>query len=113
MRSPVELYRTTRLLAANTKSLEAQVFRRVLYQLDISANQSRLEQTKALADLRVLWVTVLGLATEPDTHLPPAVQLNLQQLAEAVIEQLDLPVTEQDRAWLIEVTEQIAQGLEP
>jgi|AACY02.2.fsa_nt_gi flagellar biosynthesis regulator FlaF len=112
MRSPLDLYRTTRLLASNTKALEAQVFRRVLYQLDIAAQDSELEQAKALADLRLLWLTVLGLVTDPDNHLSLSLQQSLEQLAYAVIAELDLTAAEQDRAWLIQVTSQIAEGLE-
>lgn len=112
MRSPLDLYRTTRLLASNTKALEAQVFRRVLYQLELAEQGSELDQTKALADVRVLWLTVLGLVTDPDNHLSLAMQKNLEQLALAVIAELDLPVAEQDRAWLVQVTTQIAEGLE-
>lgn len=112
MRSPLDLYRTTRLLASNTKVLEAQVFRRVLYQLELAAPGSELEQIKALADIRVLWLTVLGLVTDPDNPLPLPLQKNLEQLANAVIAHLYLPVAEQDRAWLIQVTSQIAEGLE-
>ncbi|WP_127026042.1 flagellar biosynthesis regulator FlaF [Rheinheimera mangrovi] len=112
MRSPLDLYRTTRLLASNTKALEAQVFRRVLYQLDIAAQDSELEQAKALADLRLLWLTVLGLVTDPDNHLSLSLQQSLEQLAYAVIAELDLAAAEQDRAWLIQVTSQIAEGLE-
>jgi flagellar biosynthesis regulator FlaF len=112
MRSPLDLYRTTRLLASNTKALEAQVFRRVLYQLEQAAPGSELEQIKALADVRVLWLTVLGLVTDPDSHLALPLQKGLEQLAYAVIAELDLPVAEQDRAWLVQVTSQIAEGLE-
>lgn len=112
MRSPLDLYRTTRLLASNTKALEAQVFRRVLYQLEIAAEGSELEQAKALADLRVVWFTVLGLVTDPGNHLSLALQKNLEQLAHAVIGELDLPTAEQDRAWLLQITRQIAEGLE-
>jgi hypothetical protein len=112
MRSPLDLYRHTRLLASNTKALEAQVFRRVLYQLEISAQGSEIEQTKALADLRVLWLTVLGLVTDADNHLSLTLQKNLQQLAQAVVAELDLPSAEQDRQWLVQVTSQIAEGLE-
>lgn len=112
MRSPLDLYRTTRLLASNTKALEAQVFRRVLYQLEMTSEASELEQSKALADLRVLWLTVLGLVTDSDNHLSLALQKNLEQLAHAVIAELDLPAAEQDRPWLVQVTSQIAEGLE-
>jgi flagellar biosynthesis regulator FlaF len=112
MRSPLDLYRTTRLLASNTKALEAQVFRRVLYQLEIAAQDSELEQAKALADLRLLWLTVLGLVTDPDNHLSLSLQQSLEQLAYAVIAELDLAAAEQDRAWLVQVTSQIAEGLE-
>ncbi|WP_233079753.1 flagellar biosynthesis regulator FlaF [Rheinheimera soli] len=112
MRSPLDLYRTTRLLASNTKALEAQVFRRVLYQLDAAEQESELEQTKALADFRVVWLTVLGLVTDSDNHLPAVLQDNLRQLAMAVMAELDLPLAEQDRQWLINVTTQIAEGLE-
>lgn len=112
MPSPLDLYRTTRLLASNTKALEAQVFRRVLYQLELAQQGSELEQTKALADLRVLWLTVSGLVSDPDNHLPLALQDKLQRLAVAVLSELDLPVAEQDRPWLVQVTTQIAEGLE-
>ncbi len=112
MRSPLDLYRTTRLLASNTKALEAQVFRRVLYQLETTGKASKLDQAKALADLRLLWVTVLGLVMDPDNHLSLALQKSLEQLAQAVIAELDLPAAEQNRSWLIEVTTQIAEGLE-
>ncbi|KKK99967.1 hypothetical protein EIK76_11160 [Rheinheimera mesophila] len=112
MRSPLDLYRTTRLLASNTKALEAQVFRRVLYQLETAAQTSELEQAKALADLRLLWVTVLGLVMDPDNHLSLALQKALEQLAHRVIAELDLPLAEQDRSWLIQVTSHIAEGLE-
>jgi flagellar biosynthesis regulator FlaF len=112
MRSPLDLYRTTRLLASNTKALEAQVFRRVLFQLETTARASELEQAKARADLRLVWVTVLGLVTDPDNHLSLVLQKNLEQLAQAVIAELDLPAAEQDRDWLIQVTTQIAEGLE-
>ncbi len=112
MRSPLDLYRSTRLLASNTRALEAQVFRRVLYQLQHSDDASELEKAKALADLRLVWVTVLGLVTDPDNHLPPELQKSLEQLAQAVIAELDLPATEQDQIWLIQVTTQIAEGLE-
>lgn len=110
MRSPLDLYRNTRLLASNTKALEAQVFRRVLYQLQQS--QSELEQIKALADVRVVWLTVSGLVTDPDNHLSLSLQNNLQQLSAAVLAELDLPVVEQDRQWLVQVTTQVAEGLE-
>ncbi|MBY0417338.1 MAG: flagellar biosynthesis regulator FlaF [Pararheinheimera sp.] len=110
MRSPLDLYRHTRLLSTNTRALEAQVFRRVLYQLQHDG--SALEQTKALADLRLVWLTVLGLVMDPDNQLPLALQTNLQQLAVAVIDELDLPATDQDRQWLVQVTTQIAEGLE-
>jgi flagellar biosynthesis regulator FlaF len=110
MRSPLDLYRLTRLLSTNTRALEAQVFRRVLYQLQ--QDGSALEQTKALADLRLVWLTVLGLVMDADNQLPLALQTNLQQLAVAVIDELDLPAADQDRQWLLQVTTQIAEGLE-
>lgn len=112
MRSPVDLYRDTRLLASNTKVLEAQVFRRVLYQLELAEQGSELQQSKALADLRVLWLTVSGLVNDVDNPLPRMLQENLQQLAQAVLSELDLPAVEQDRPWLIKLTTQIAEGLE-
>jgi flagellar biosynthesis regulator FlaF len=112
MRRPVDLYLSTRLLASNTRTLEAQVFRRVLYQLESAAEESELEQVKALADLRILWLTVAGLVKDPDNQLPAPLQQNLQQLSEAVLAELDLPKASQDRAWLIAVTGQIAEGLE-
>ncbi|MDR7121744.1 flagellar biosynthesis regulator FlaF [Rheinheimera soli] len=112
MRRPLDLYRHTRLLASNTKALEAQVFRRVLYQLELAQQGSELEQIKALADLRVLWLTVSGLVSDPDNHLPTALQDNLRQLAIAVMAELDLPLVEHDRQWLIDVTTQVAEGLE-
>ena len=110
MRSPLDLYRDTRLLATNTKALEAQVFRRVLYQLEQA--ETELEQTKALADLRVLWMTVDGLVADPENHLPPALQSNLIELSQAIMAELELPREQQDKAWMIELTTVIADGLE-
>lgn len=73
MRSPLDVYRTTRLLASNTKALEAQVFRRVLYQLETATQISGLEQAKALADLRLLWVTVRRGHADHHPALSPAI----------------------------------------
>jgi flagellar biosynthesis activator protein FlaF len=89
---------------------EAEIFERAADALQ-QARQGRLvEQVRALADNRRIWVTVIDLMRNPENALPPPLRADIISLSIAV--QRDMDSEEPDFDFLIAVNQNMAAGLQ-
>jgi flagellar biosynthesis activator protein FlaF len=88
---------------------EADVFRQVNATLIAAREASPVRRTRALADNRQLWTTVVGLMRDPTNQLPDSLKSSIISLAIAVEREMDRQ--EPDFAWLMSINELIAAGL--
>lgn len=88
---------------------DADVFRRVNAALRAAAGGDGAAVVRALADNRMLWMTVANLARDPANPLPAPLRGQLVSVGLAVSREMDAPVP--DLPFLIAVNEDIAAGL--
>jgi flagellar protein FlaF len=96
--------------ARDPREQEADIFRRVTGGLRaVQRDQQGPARVRAVADNRRLWLAVEGALADPANQLPPAMRAGLISLGRAVQREMDQG--EPDLAFLIEVNEQVAEGL--
>jgi flagellar protein FlaF len=88
---------------------EADVFRRVNAVLRSARDQGDMPRTKALADNRLLWITVDDLMRDPANALP--VELRASVLSIGMTVQREMEQASPDFDFLMAVNENIAAGL--
>jgi len=88
---------------------EADVFRRANAALKVARNGSVVDQSRALADNRRLWLTVHQLLVDPANELPDALRSSIIAVGRTVRREMDKAAP--DYEFLIEVNENIATGL--
>jgi flagellar biosynthesis regulator FlaF len=95
--------------ARDPREQEADVFRRVTGGLRAAQQHDGSAKVRAVADNRRLWLAVESALADPANQLPPAMRAGLISLGRAVQREMDQG--EPDIAFLIEVNEQVADGL--
>jgi flagellar biosynthesis regulator FlaF len=97
------------MMAAEARATEADLFRRVVTGLrTVRAGDAR-GLAMALADTGRLWQGILTSLAAPGNPLPMALRRNLAELGFAILRELMAP--EPDLEFLVEVNEQVMQGL--
>lgn len=96
--------------ARDPREQEADIFRRVTGGLRaVQQDHDGPARVRAVADNRRLWLAVESALSDPSNQLPPPMRAGLISLGRAVQREMD--GGEPDIAFLIEVNEQVAQGL--
>lgn len=96
--------------ARDPREQEADIFRRVTGGLRaVQQVPDGPARVRAVADNRRLWLAVESALTDPANQLPPPMRAGLISLGRAVQREMDQG--EPDIAFLIEVNDQVAQGL--
>jgi flagellar biosynthesis regulator FlaF len=93
----------------NLRQQEADVFRRATGALRSCRNGRPLDQVRALADNRRLWLTVTTLMRDPTNALPAELRAGIISLGLAVDREMDKPSPSID--FLIGINESIVDGL--
>jgi flagellar biosynthesis regulator FlaF len=91
------------------RAREADVFRRVTGAMRASRDGSSIGRVRALADNRLLWITVDDLMRDPDSTLPTALRANIVSVGLAVQREMDKD--EPDFDFLIGINDQFLAGL--
>jgi flagellar biosynthesis regulator FlaF len=92
-----------------TRQQEADVFRHVNAAMRRARQGRHIEQVRALADNRRVWMTVLDQMRDPKNALPSALKASIISVGLAV--QRDMEKESPDFDFLIAVNENIANGL--
>ena len=95
--------------ARDPREQEADIFRRVTGGLRAVQQNDGPAKVRAVADNRRLWLAVESALADPANQLPPAMRAGLISLGRAVQREMDQG--EPDIAFLIEINEQVADGL--
>jgi flagellar protein FlaF len=88
---------------------EADVFRHTIAALKAARNASSIQQIRALADNRRLWLTVIDLMRDPGNALPEQLRASIVSVGIAVQREMDREAPDFD--FLISINENIAAGL--
>jgi flagellar protein FlaF len=99
-------------MSSESRSLRAQeadIFHRANGALRNALTGTDVDVVRAVADNRRLWLTVVGLAQDPDNRLPPAVRASLISVGRSVNREMDTPSPDLD--FLISVNENVSAGL--
>ena len=88
---------------------EADVFRLVIARLQAARQAGAMEQIRALADNRRLWMAVSDLTRDPTNALPPETRAGIVSIGLAVQREMDADAPNFD--FLISVNKNIADGL--
>lgn len=112
MKTGAELYRQNRLLTDDWRALEAEVFRRVAFVLRQNRETGGVGLAKAIADARVLWMTVHDLVSDDGNHLPTELRQSIARLARTLLAEMDKPMALVDVEILALTTIRVAEGLE-
>ena len=88
---------------------EADVFRRATAALKAARDAGPIQQIRALADNRRLWITVLDLMRDPSNALPEPLRASIISVGLAV--QRDMDGETPDFEFLISINDNIAAGL--
>lgn len=88
---------------------EADVFRRATAALKAARGAGPIQQIRALADNRRLWITVLDLMRDSANRLPPTLRASIISVGLTVQRDMDLEAP--DFEFLISINENIAAGL--
>jgi flagellar protein FlaF len=96
--------------ARDPREQEADIFRRVTGGLRaVQRDAQGPARVRAVADNRRLWLAVESALADPANQLPPGMRAGLISLGRAVQREMDQG--DPDIGFLIEVNEQVAQGL--
>jgi flagellar biosynthesis regulator FlaF len=95
--------------ARDPREQEADIFRRVTGGLRAVQQQDGAARVRAVADNRRLWLAVESALRDPSNQLPQQMRAGLVSLGRAVQREMDQG--EPDLAFLIEINDQVAQGL--
>ena len=93
----------------SVREQEADVFRLINGRLRGAQTQGAMPRARALADNRLLWITVADLMRDPANALPPDLRANILSIGKAVEREMDR--AEPNFEFLIEINENIAGGL--
>jgi flagellar biosynthesis activator protein FlaF len=88
---------------------EADVFRQAIAGLRSSQGTEQMQQVRALADNRRLWMMVTNLMTDPDNVLPDPLKARIVAVGRSV--QREMEQEKPDLDFLIAINESIAAGL--
>jgi len=91
------------------RAQEADVFRRAIGALRAAQNADPITRTRALADNRRLWMTVVDLVHDPANALPEDLRAAIASVGLSVQREMNRDAP--DFAFLIAVNENIADGL--
>lgn len=95
--------------ARSLRAQEADIFHRANGALRTALNGSEIDKVRAVADNRRLWLTVMGLATDPENRLPAPVRASLVSVGRSVQREMD--TSSPDFDFLIAVNENVSAGL--
>jgi flagellar biosynthesis activator protein FlaF len=88
---------------------EADVFRRTIGALKAARDAGPIQRVRALADNRLLWLTVTDLMHNPDSRMPMDLRASIVSVGLAVQREMDRDRPNFD--FLIEINQSIADGL--
>lgn len=91
------------------RAQEADVFRYAIGALKSARAGSRIQQARAVAENRRLWITVTDLMRDPDNALPAELRASIVSVGLAVRREMERD--DPDFDFLISVNENIAAGL--
>jgi len=112
MKTAIAAYQQTRLMVSSTKALERQLILQRCYQLEQAVAQDDVfVLLQAIADQRELWVTIRALLLDEQHPFPNPLRLQILELAEVVIEELQLPSNDCDLNLVLAISYQLAEGL--
>lgn len=114
MNKAIQLYQQTRQLTPHSKLLDAQVLSQVCFALERaleSADPYALNQV--CGDCRLVWVTIRGLMLDDSHPYPLALKQSLLELAETVLTELQLDPAEADLTLVLQISQEMAAGLQP
>ena len=101
-------YQQTRQAMA-PREQEADVFRRVTGALKAALSDEGITRARAIADNRRLWIALEASIRHPANLLPKHTKVTMLNVGRAVLREMD--TAEPDLDFLIEVNEQVAEGL--
>jgi flagellar biosynthesis regulator FlaF len=104
----IEAYKTAARYRS-TRQQEADVFHNVTACLRGAKDASTIQQVRALADNRRLWMMVCDLLRDPDNALPGALKASIVSVGMTVQREMDQQTPDFD--FLISINENIAAGL--
>jgi flagellar biosynthesis regulator FlaF len=104
----IQAYRTASRYRSQ-RDQEADVFRRATAALRSAKDAGPIQQVRALADNRRLWITVLDLMRDPSNALPAPLRASIISVGLAV--QRDMEQEAPDFDFLISINESITAGL--
>lgn len=113
MNRAIQLYQQTRQLTPQSKQLDAQVLSQICFAL-----QRAIESKDAFAlnqvcgDCRLVWVTIRGLMLDDNHPYPQALKHSLLELAETVLNELQLDPAEADLTLVLQISQEMVAGLE-
>lgn len=112
MKNAIAAYQQTRLMVSSTKALERQLLLQRCYQLEQALAQDDVfVMLQAVADQRELWVTIRALLLNEQHPYPSDLRQQILELAQVVLEQLQLPLTDLDVDLVLAINYQLAEGL--
>jgi flagellar protein FlaF len=92
------------------RAQEADVFRQAAAKLNTARKGAGIEQIRALADNRRIWMTVMDLMRNPANALPTELRASIISLGMAVTRETETEAP--DFAFLISVNQNMAAGLD-
>ncbi len=112
MKTAIAAYQQTRLMVSSTKALERQLLLQRCYQLEQAVAQDDVfVMLQAVADQRELWVTIRALLLDEQHPFPSELRQQILELAQVVLEQLQLPLSDIDVNLVLAISYQLAAGL--
>lgn len=104
----IQAYRSASRLRSQ-RDQEADVFRQTVAALKDAANAGHLQRVRALADNRLLWITVTDLMRDPSNALPDPLKAAIISVGLAV--QREMERESPNFGFLIAINEHMAAGL--
>jgi flagellar protein FlaF len=108
MNHAIQAYRAASRFRSQ-RDQEADVFRRATAALKAAIGAGPIQQVRALADNRRLWITVLDLMRDPENNLPKPLRASIIAVGLAV--QRDMDRESPDFEFLISINESLSDGL--
>ena len=104
----IQAYKTASLYRSQ-RDQEADLFRTANAELKAARGAGPIQQIRALADNRRLWITILDLMRDPSNTLPQPLRASIISVGLAV--QRDMEQESPDFEFLVSINENIAAGL--
>jgi flagellar biosynthesis regulator FlaF len=104
----IQAYRTASRFRSQ-RDQEADVFRQAVAGLRRARGAAQIQQIRALADNRRLWMMVTDLMRDPTNALPEPLRASIISVGRSVQREMDLETPDFD--FLIAINEDIAAGL--